>query len=479
MQEFIDRLKQTIIYYTNLPHPSTATVKSNPKRSFPVLYKFNQNGKLQFWKIETTASTIIQTDGIVGGKIKKPNIRTVEANTIRTQEEQVLTESQKRWLDKIAKDHFPHPLDKVGLEIYNRVEAQRSENGGLKRGVTMWGETKITPSSTTGKTVLEDRLKPMLAKNYEDRKRFIFPASSVKRQTPVKLMIQPKLDGKRAICRIDTTTGKRCLESRGGKMYMGLDHITDEIAKIFPDNICPDGELFIYKLYRDIDGRKTKDPTGINCKEIPTVEVFQLLSEYVQHTSKKLNPDRVLVEFWIYDLYDTTRTNLERHKLLVSIISGKKLVNIKFVETITTDATPEIIEQLHQNYVDKGFEGIMIRQLDGKYAPGVHCNQLMKKKYTDDAEWTIVDAKASTGGLQDGTVIWLCEKDGVRVWAKQMGDVETNRLLYKNRKQHIGKLITLLYNDITADGVPRFPRAKCFRELDDMGDIDDMDMGDI
>lgn len=462
MQDFTDRLKQTISYYTKLPHPKTA----GSGRHFPVLYKFNQHGKLLFWKVETTDTSVVQTDGQVGGKVKEPNVKTIEANTVRTQTEQVFSEAQKRWLDKVAKDHFPHPLDVVGVEIYERVQAQRSENGGLKRGVTMWGETKITPSSTSGKTVLEDRLKPMLAKSYDDRARFIFPDAS--NPKPVKLMIQPKLDGKRAICRIDSTTGRRCLESRGGKMYMGLDHITDEVERLFPDEtVCPDGELFIYKLYRKPDGSLTKtEATALSA--LPAVEVFQLLSEYVQHTAKKLNPDRVLVEFWVYDLYDTTRTNVERHRLLVDSLKGKKLGCVRLVETVTTDATPAVIEQLHQEFVDKGFEGIMIRQLDGKYSPGVHCNQLMKKKFTNDAEWKIVDAKQSVGGLQDGTVIWLCEKDGIQVWAKQMGDVVANKKLYQDRKKHMGKMITLLYNDVTTDGVPRFPRAKCFRDKADL-----------
>lgn len=461
MDDFMSKLKKTMSWYTIPPFPKTPS----PKHNFPTLYKFNQNDRLQFWKIHTTDTGIVQTDGIVGGKVKEPNIKEIEANSVRTQAEQAVAEAQKRWIDKVAADHFPHPLDTIGVEIYNHVQSQRSQNGGMKRGVTMWGETKITPRTTSGETVLEDRLKPMLAKNYDDRKRFLFPLPG----DTCKLMIQPKLDGKRAICRMDTTTGKRCLESRGGKLYMGLEHITNQVSKMFSDDICLDGELFIHKLFRRSDGTFAKESCE-NTVELQQVEVFQKLSEYTQHTAKKLNPERVLVEYWVYDIYDLQKTNLQRFEMVKQGFKHPKNGGnvVKLVETWISDTTPERIEQVHQEFVDKGFEGIMLRQPDGKYAPGVHCTQLMKKKFTNDSEWKIIDAKESTGGLQDGAVVWLCEKDGVQVWAKQMGNVDANRKLFVDRKKHIGKLVTLLYNDLTADGIPRFPRAKCFRDSGDL-----------
>jgi hypothetical protein len=468
METFVAQLDAQSTWGSKIP--PNRFPQLNPK--LPRLYKFNQNGKLQEWAVSYDSTQVIQVDGLVDGKLKEPSTKDIDGNTVRTQEEQIVEEAQRRWIEKVTKGYFPHPLDTKGVKIFEHVQSQRSDNGGLKRGVRMWGETKITPSSTSGKTVLADTLKPMLAKKYEDRVKFLFGGKKPSTQV---LILQPKLDGKRALSRFDPTTGKRCLESRGGFKFLYLDHITDDLSAAFPKDWVLDGELFIRKLYRDVNGKPTKTPTK---KEMSPVEVFQFLGECVQHTATSPNPYRHLVEYWVYDLYDATSksTNAERLDALIDTFSKYELgkvtkgaeSSVKLLSSeVCLKCTDEIVSERHQTWVDQGYEGIMIRTYDGLYKPGVRSNDLMKKKFTDDSEWTIIDAKMSVGGLQDGAVVWQCERDGIQVWAKQMGSSERSSRLYNDRKKYIGKQITLLYNGLTADGVPRFPRAKDFRDGND------------
>jgi len=392
-----------------------------------------------------------------------------------------------------------HPLDAAGVAIYRNVEAQRSANGGLKRGVTMWGETRITPATTAGATRLDERLKPMLAKNYDDRKRFLFGES-----TTIAALLQPKLDGKRALCRRDSAAAAgRCLQSRGGMKYLHLDHICEEVAKVFPPDVVPDGELFIRTLYRN---RATGELTADCCngggggsgsggddsqfEALSPIEIFQFLGECVKHTSttastEKTNAQSRLVQYWVYDLYDlydvcpdaeSSPTAQVKHcaaarqrRLAEYARNFRPDGPLRLVETLDMPAcTDADVEAAHERFVGEGYEGAMVRLYDGLYRPGVHCNELLKKKASNDDEWTVVGAKAATGGLQDGAVVWECEKNGVRVWAKQMGSVEAARQMYQKRNDYMGKLITLVYNELTSAGIPRFPRAKAFRDSSDM-----------
>jgi len=119
------------------------------------------------------------------------------------------------------------------------------------------------------------------------------------------------------------------------------------------------------------------------------------------------------------------------------------------------------------------FEGLMVRQAEAKYVSvdNYHCSDLLKYKRFEDEEWEIVGAEECAGN-QAGAVKWKLKNEvngkSRQVTAKQMGDIEEARELMKaytvTPENFLGKWINIRFNDRSADGVPRFPRATVIPE---------------
>lgn len=404
---------------------------------FPDLYITSKTGKLRIWKCWVDDNKIFRTDGQVDGKLKDPSIREISGNTLRTPQEQALQEAEKYWIKQLDKGYRPAADDIEGNKIFNFVLDQKTANGGMNRGVKMFGESKIVTKTTNGAKNLSQRHYPMLAKSYLDQKNKVkFPC-----------FIQPKLDGVRAVCY--KNNDKIVLESRGGKDYVFLDHIRCELNEVFEKypNLIIDGEFYFHDT------------------SMKNVERFQLISKACKITRSEPFEDEQRVEFWIFDLWDTDLSFKQRNEKLENIIKNKKF--LKLVETQTVNCHNEIEEGMNK-FIQDDFEGLMVRN-DAKYVSrnNYHCNDLLKYKRFQDEEWVIIGAE-ECAGTQKGAIKWICENDGKKVTAKQMGTVEHSKKLYrdylKNPDNFIGKLINIRYNDVTKDNIPRFPRATAIRE---------------
>jgi len=404
----------------------------------PDLYTQTKTGKTRKWSCWVEKDIIFRSDGEVTGKMKEPSQRIVEKNTLRTSEQQAVLEAQKYWLNQVDKGYKPDEKDSEGMKVYNYVMEQKSRNGGMSRGVVMYGESKITPNTTSGVKDMTVSHYPMLAKHYlEHLEKVKFPA-----------FVQPKLDGVR--CVAYTSNDKVVLESRGGKDYMHLNHIREDLLKILKDGVVLDGELYTHSLVKN----------GINLKN---VERFQFLSEACKISKSAPHPEENNVQFWVFDIYDLTLTNKDRFYKLSKIFKKYKGSNLKLVETHTVSTHSEIDEKMDY-FLKEDYEGLMIRNCESVYISkkDYHCDDLLKYKKFEDEEWEIIGAEECKG-TQKGAIKWICEKNGNKVTAKQMGTVENCKKLYqdylKNPDAFNGKMLNIRFNERTKDGVPRFPRA--------------------
>jgi len=430
---------------------------------FPILFCEKSSTKIHEWRIWVEDSKIWRTDGQVGGKMKDPIAREISGNTLRSPEEQALLEAEKYWIKQVDKGYKPAEKDGKGMKIYNHVISQKSQNGGMNRGVKMFVETQITAGSTSGNKEMTEHHYPMLAKHYlEHLEKVKFPCYT-----------QPKLDGVRAMGFIssvkldieildshshshshsDSEYDKVILESRNGKDYVHLNHIREEIKILLKDypKLVLDGELYTH-----------------NFENKKNVERFQFLSEACKITRTSPHPKESFVEYWIFDIWDTECSFPGRFAILQDLFNNYSGKILKLVPTKQVDSHQEI-EKFMNKTLKQDFEGIMIRNSQAKYISrkDYHCDDLLKYKRFEDEEWVIVGADECQG-TQKGAIKWNLELDSKRVVAKQMGSVEDAKELYKQFKKtpekFIGEKINIRFNERTKDGIPRFPRATVIRE---------------
>jgi DNA ligase-1 len=265
---------------------------------------------------------------------------------------------------------------------------------------------------------------PMLASKWEDGKHKItYPIFS-----------QPKLDGIRCIVTKDG------MFSRNGKPIISAPHIKESLSEVFevyPELIL-DGELYADKFANDFNKivslvKKTK-PTDADLKE-----------------SKKN------IQYWIYDLPDNDIQFGDRCDRLNEFFENYNAFKKYCIEVETHICNDEDeVMGLYEEYVEKGFEGQMLRT-NGKYE-NKRSKFLMKHKSFIDEEYTIVDVFEGEGN-KTNMVGYMTFKtaDGKPFKSNVKATFEQSEEMFRNKKQLIGKQATIKYFNLTPDGIPRFP----------------------
>ena len=60
-------------------------------------------------------------------------------------------------------------------------------------------------------------------------------------------------------------------------------------------------------------------------------------------------------------------------------------------------------------------------------------------------------------------MIWICKKDK-EFRVRPRGTIEQRKEWFKNGKKYIGKMLTVIYQELSEQNVPRFPVGKAIRE---------------
>ena len=275
-------------------------------------------------------------------------------------------------------------------------------------------------------------IKPMLAHKLNENK--------IDWSKPVYM--QPKLDGVRCLFTKDGAF------SRTGKQFMNVQHIEESLKSFFyqkPDIIL-DGELYNHSLKHDFEKiislvRKQK-PTELDRAEA-----------------------RKLTQYHVYDYIDypaiTYKERLDN--LTTSDIYNE---HIKYVLT-TIVATPAMAKVIHQEYLDMGYEGAILRT-DTLYKHGRSWG-LMKFKDFHDAEATIVGYEEGKG-KRTGTIgKFLMEDDNNIKFGCPPGKGFTYAKMTKmleNVHDYIGKKATFTYFERTKAGSYRHPLFKTLRNYE-------------
>ena len=278
--------------------------------------------------------------------------------------------------------------------------------------------------------ITQTKIFPMLAHVYD-------PKSKTKVKNPIvyPCFVQPKLDGLR--CLIYMTNGTIVTQSRTGGIFTTMDHIKAGLKPFFDvwPTVILDGELYTNKY--------------------PFEELVGLIKR------KQVDDPRIAqVHFHIYDIV-SLEGYAERRQF---ILENRHLFPATFEIVKTEEAIKiEDFKAKFTEYVQEGYEGIMLRNKKGPYVSN-RSHDLQKYKEFEEDEFVIVGFKEAEG-RDSGTVIWRCAtKTGDEFDCRPVGSVEHRKVLFQNAQKNIGKLLTIKYQELSEKGIPRFLSGKSIRD---------------
>ena len=257
------------------------------------------------------------------------------------------------------------------------------------------------------------------------------------------VFVQPKLDGVR--CLIQCDNGVITAWSRTGKPWKNIDHILFNLKPFFQfhPQVVLDGELYNHDLRDNFEKiiscvRKTK-PTDEHRAE-----------------SKKL------VQFHCYDVPSNPhRFDVRNEWIRLNVPSN---FCIKHVETLAIGCEDQA-KVYHQNNLDKGYEGSILR-LNTEYQCK-RSHSLRKFKDFHDTE-AVLTSWVEGKGKRKGTIGKFMARDaeGIEFGMPVMDKFKYLQDNFKAMQGWVGKTATFTYFERTKANSYRHPLFKCIRDYE-------------
>lgn len=325
-----------------------------------------------------------------------------------------------------------------GKTVTNHKRIDDAE-GVIKKAKKLWDDKKskemYTESSDCTPSLHDvTTYRPMLAHEYSPSK-LNFPC-----------FVQPKLDGLRCMCFL--LDGKPVMISRKGIPFEGCPHITQALSIVLKDHphIVLDGELY--------------------SETLPFQMVAGLLKKKYL-TEEDRTTIRQNIFFYCFDTVFTNDLSVSFQDRFVDtwrVVLGRSRTNT-ILRPIDTDLVNEHeIEDALRSFIQQGFEGIILRNRASVYKLGYRSHDLQKKKTMHEDEFEIVGFTSGEGRETDA-VIWECKlpTNDTRFYVRPKGTLEDRKQMFKEASDHIGKPLTVIFQELQPSGVPRFPIGKCIR----------------
>lgn len=445
----------------------------------PILYNEGKNRK---WKIWVSGVNIYRTDGLANKDFTKaPSCKEVTAKAHTNAEEQAIKEAKAMWVKKLNDDYKPLSTDVDGMKLYDQVMKNKLQQGGNNQGAmseTGKGSLKNVVSTIT----ITKKVGAMLAKKYSDEKKKLvwtpsnkeslidsFIKKNVSREQAIEkfnktyfdastgCIVQAKLDGVRCISFLQ---GEDVVTlTRQNKQFVHLLQQKEHI-KLFLENhrdVVIDGEWYIHNCV--VDGKKLESSLR-----------FNFISSCCRSSMTNANKNEGIIQYHVFDIVDEKMPQKNRYILLNRMFQeyNKKVENpfLKFVSVHIAKNEEEVVKY-EKKFIEKGYEGLMLKCAISPYEQGKRSIHLLKYKEFEDAEFKIVGANEGTS-TSKGAVIFICStKSGDEFTCQMNLDIEMQRQMYKERDKYIGKMLTVKYQDLDENtGIPRFPKGIGIRDYE-------------
>lgn len=254
---------------------------------------------------------------------------------------------------------------------------------------------------------------PMLAHDY------------LKHQKKVKYKsyVQRKYDGVRSIFDDSIFISRKGIEYILPEvLYLEMNILSERLDIPF------DGELYVHGMY------------------------LQQINALVKN---KKNTDRHKLKYIIFDIPIENQTFEERIMLLNRTAELIKELNLVHVEVAPIEVVHNLqeLEDLQIQYINEGYEGIMIRNPEGLYLYDHRSHDLLKYKNFKEKEFLILDVTPD----KDGQGVFVCDCGDDNTFGCRMRGTDEYRVeLLQNKDNYIGSWVTVRYQSTTQKGIPTF-----------------------
>lgn len=291
-------------------------------------------------------------------------------------------------------------------------------------------------------------LSPMLGQQYEKHKdKIVYP-----------VMVSKKLDGIRCLVRKENGIIK--FRSRQNKSWSWSTKQKQMIYDFkilledLPEGTEIDGELYNHDLK------------------------FEEITSIVKREKDYSSKDWEQIKYYAFDLViegDFEKRYKKLNELIEKYESVENYDKIVLVKNIYIKNEEELQKEFSKS-IGKGYEGLMIRMLysSDKTKRGLErssylhkrCVNILKLKALEDDEGEIVDVYSGEGREKDLALFVLKMKNGKTFNVRPQGTAETRRRWYEDKDNLIGKEATYVYQELSADGIPKFASLKTIRDYE-------------
>lgn len=340
------------------------------------LYKRNAQGKPLVWRATSGASNLIIEYGLVGGKLHKEQIP-ITAKTVNELQSRVNAKRKEGYKE------LSELKDNINLSWAESTEIQAFINNSTisKEDLIKFLNTYLPKYSTTS----EGFVLPMLAKVLEDNKPF---------EKYGTMLGQWKIDGLRCIIGatengVDLFTPVRLTyHSRTGEDWTAkmswmdailLPKISRELLSMMIDEgACLDGELYL-------PGYAVND-----------INSFVKNTQLAQHYK---------LQYWCYDICCENMSAVERNRFRLTNL-GESILDVPNKDFHLSNKEQFVLlptykvcsisaaTGLRDGFIDRGFEGLILRNPSAEYQFGKRNQAMFKFKKVDDGKFIIVDIKS-------------------------------------------------------------------------------------
>lgn len=267
------------------------------------------------------------------------------------------------------------------------------------------------------------------------------------------VFVSPKLDGYRCLMIWDGELVS--LYSRNGSIYNNFSKLQETLTNVFKTGFAPmvlDGEIM------SDDFQSMQKSAFASVRGTTVGDMVYHVFGYVDY-NEWINDDFVM----------TTKERLDRVKGMFEQTQLEQNTNgqVKLVPQTFTQSWDEILE-LEAKYLREGLEGAMALP-DCPYYKGRKTNKLMKFKTFHTMDCIVEDYYEGTGKFSGSLGgLRIRQEDGKTTCGVGSGFTDEERQrIYGDFEQVRGRVIEVRYQELTDDGVLRFPTFVRWRDQGD------------
>lgn len=413
------------------------------------LYKRTSLGKIQQWgadfPIQPNGKELyfITAFGQLDGKIQQVNTIVKEGKQKRNVEQQVWFEIKA--LYKSKKDEGYKSLEDLKIYPHESMPiywTEKEEDGTYDLDFIL--DIRLPQTNTTKDGFFKVMLSQPISRTLKGIIKDIwhkvkYPIAGEYKLDGVRCTMQRRPEEKGDFF-LDLFINPVMSLSREGMDYdFGTTKIREKLEPIFAKypNLILDGELYKHDIPQNHISGAMRSKSGGEYK-------------YVWN----------IMEYHVWDCIDLTLTYQERRTFLINLHT--EFPNTFILNDCRILSSKEEVDIYEEEAVSLGYEGIMLKNLEGMYKPDHRSYDSIKVKRFFDDEFEIIGYQLGKRGVQD-LVIALQTQHGAEFLATAMGTVEEKESLRKSIHNKLGLRGTVKYKFISENGKPSHAQFKGLR----------------